>query len=225
LAKSGEKEMEKIPVTDSEAFVTQFIKEYLTDGFGSMPKREIDILVMNLLMEHANLSDKSNHDLSILLQTTEARIKNIRYEARLKYPPDEDYVKREFLVLLARSQFELDKRAGAELDQGKIVFVMEDDYLRHAIQGHLKEKGMFTDTSFNREIVKISPDSLMAVIREFYGEEVGDQFQEGFDELASGSKEKATKKYGEVMLKFAMDTAKSFLSAALVTAFKARLGI
>jgi len=217
--------LEKIQITDSEAFVKQFIKEYLADGFGAMPKREIDILVMSLLLEYANLADKSNHDLSILLQSTESRIKSIRYEAKLKYPPDEDYVKREFLVLLARSQFEFDKRGIVEPAQGKIVFVMEDDYLRYAIQGRLKAKGMFADTSFNKEIVKISPDSLLAVIREFYGEEVGDQFQEGFAELMSGSKDKATKQFGEVMLKFVLDTAKSFLSAAMLALLKVRLGI
>jgi len=139
--------------------------------------------------------------------------------------PHENYVKREFLVLLARSQFELDKRAGAEPDQGKIVFVMEDDYLRYAIQGRLKDKGMFADTSFNKEIVKILPDSLLAVIREFYGEEMGDQFQEGFAELTSGSKEKTANKFGEVMVKFVLETAKSFLSAAMVAVLKARLGI
>ena len=85
--------MDKVSIDNYEEFTKTVIAEYLENGMGAMPKSEFDILMMHLLLTHGELEIKSNHELSILLQTTESRIKRWRYEARLKYPPDEDYVK------------------------------------------------------------------------------------------------------------------------------------
>ena len=169
-------------IKDTKGFVKEFLDEYLSDGLGAKNKREIDILIMNLLMKYGDLTAKSNQELSILLQATESKIKSLRYEARLKYPPDADYVKREFLYILTKSQF--------DFDRGKIVFVIEDEFLRHAIQGKLKSKGMFADSSFNTELVKIDKSSLEAVIRELYGKEIADDFKNGFEEMESQLEEK-----------------------------------
>ena len=45
----------EIIVTNKEAFVDEFMGEYLSKGFGAMPKREIDILLLNLLMKLGNI--------------------------------------------------------------------------------------------------------------------------------------------------------------------------
>ena len=76
------------PIEKPQDFVHEFLDDYLADGFGAKTKREIDILVMHLLLTYAGLGEKSNQDLSILLQALVTRIKFLRYEARLKYPPD-----------------------------------------------------------------------------------------------------------------------------------------
>ena len=169
-------------IKDTKGFTNDFLEEYLSDGLGAKNKREIDILVTNLLMKYGDLAAKSNQELSILLHATESRVKSLRYEARLKYPPDADYVKREFLYILTKSQFDFEK--------GKIVFVIEDAFLRHAIQGHLKSKGMFADSSFNNELVKIDKSSLESVIRELYGREIADDFKTGFEAMESQLDEK-----------------------------------
>jgi len=206
--------MNALPVKDTKSFVTEFLQEYLSDGIGAKTKREIDILVMNLLMNYAGLSGKSNQELSILLQAPEAKIKSLRYEARLKYPPDADYIKREFLYILYHAQFDITK--------GKIVFVMEDNFLRHAIQGQLKSKGMFADTSFNTEIIRIDKDSLESVIGELYGKEIAGAFHDGFSEMedqAEGVDLGASFRDG--VIKFVADTAQ----ALAIVLIKSRLGM
>ena len=206
--------MNALPVKDTKSFVTEFLQEYLSDGIGAKTKREIDILVMNLLMNYAGLSGKSNQELSILLQAPEAKIKSLRYEARLKYPPDADYIKREFLYILYHAQFDITK--------GKIVFVMEDNFLRHAIQGQLKSKGMFADTSFNTEIIRIDKDSLESVIGELYGKEIAEAFHDGFSEMedqAEGVDLGASFRDG--VIKFVADTAQ----ALAIVLIKSRLGM
>lgn len=190
-------------IEHSEGFVLDFLKEYLADGIGAMPKKEIDILVMNLLMKYAGLAEKGNQELSILLQSPVSRIKNLRYEARLKYPPDADYVKREFLYTLARSQLDFEK--------DKIVFLIEDEYLRQSIHGRLKSRGMFADSSFNTELIKIDEKFLKAVIAEFYGEKVAEDFQSGFDDMKAQLRDKHAdpqKTFQDTIIHFAMDTAR-----------------
>jgi len=194
--------MGAIHVKDTKSFVSEFLQEYLSDGIGAKNKREIDILIMNLLMKYADLARKSNQDLSILLQAPESKIKGLRYEARLKYPPDADYIKREFLYILHRAQFDVTRE--------KIVFVIEDEFIRHAIQGRLKAKGMFADTSFNTEIVRIDKNSLETVIRELYGEKTAENFHDGFSEMedqAEGVDKGASFRDG--IIKFVVEAGKS----------------
>ena len=206
--------MDALPVNDTKSFVTEFLQEYLSNGIGAKTKREIDILVMNLLMNYAGLAGKSNQELSIMLQAPEAKIKSLRYEARIKYPPDADYIKREFLYILYRSQFDITK--------DKIVFLIEDDFIRHAIQGQLKAKGMFADSSFNTEIVRIDKNSLETVIRELYGEETAESFHTGFSEMedqAEGVDQGAA--FRDTLVKFVVETGKT-LAIELI---KGRLGM
>lgn len=204
-------------IQNPELFVKEFLAEYLSAGIGARTKREIDILVMNLLMKYGGLGDISNQDISILLQATEGRIKALRYEARLKYPPGPDYVKEEFLVVLTRSQFDFEKE--------RVVFVIEDDYLRHAIQGRVKSRGMFTDTSFNTELVKIDRNALKTVIGEIYGSEYADNFETGLsemhDQLEHADQPDPAAAFGETILKFVLSTAQSLA----LDFIKGRLGM
>ncbi|HEY3313423.1 MAG TPA: hypothetical protein VGK00_17410 [Anaerolineales bacterium] len=194
--------MSGIQIQDPKKFVDDFLDEYLANGFGAKTKRELDILVMSLLMNYGDLAGKSNQDLSILLQAPEGKIKSLRYEARLKYPPEPDYVKKEFLYVLSKAHF--------DIDNDKVIFVLEDDYLRHAIQGELKHKGMFADTSFNTELVKIDKDSLKAVIGELYGQQFADEFQIGIAEMEDQVKDKnvdAAATFSKTIIGFVLDTA------------------
>ena len=205
--------MDKVTIKNARDFVDGFLEEYLADGMGTMSKREIDILVMNLFIKYGGLADASNQDLSILLKTPESKIKGLRYEARLKYPPDTDYVRREFLYILSRAQFDSEK--------GRIIFAMEDEYLRHAIQGKLKGEGRFADSSFNTEIIKIEQGSLESVIGELYGKEYAQAFHDGFEELEQPEDGKTSSSFKDVILNFVLETAKD-LSISLI---KSRLGI
>ncbi len=195
--------MDRTAIKNTKDFVKEFLKEYLADGMGAKTKREIDILVMHLLLTYAGLADKSNQELSIQLQAPVSKIKSLRYEARLKYPPDPDYVKREFLYTLTRSQF--------DMERGKITFVIEDEFIRQAIQGRLKAKGMFADTSFNTELVKIDRRSLESVIGELYGKEIADDFKNGFDEMTrqvEGGDVNVAEEFAKTIFAFAAETAK-----------------
>lgn len=220
-------------IANKEEFIDVFLERYFENGLGSMTKREVDILVMSLLMEQGatkqgnseeRLSLLGNNDLSMLFQITEMRVKSLRYEAMLKYPPDESYVPREFMYLLAKSQFDFEQSGIT----GKICFVMEDKYLRQAIQGVLKKEGMFADTTFNSEIVRISPPFLIEVIRILCGKDAANEFSEGFKQLTESEEDGDEIEWQEVVHAFIKKMAEAggtAMGAAVFGAIVARLGL
>ena len=201
---------EIIGKTDHAQFGRRFLESFLERGLGTMGKREIDVLVMHLLEEHAALDLRSNHDLSMAFRLTEARVRGLRYEAKLKYPPTEKkYVERRLLYVLAKAQYEADAQ--------KIVFVVEDSYLRNALQAHLKSKGAFADNSFNSELVKVGVEQLAPVLEGFYTKKLAAEFVK---EMKGAIKKE---KFLEVRKAFVLGAARG-LGAATVTAVKGLLG-
>ncbi len=194
-----------------DLFGEEFLQEYLARGMGTLSKREIDVLVMHLLHKYTDdVELRDNQELSIALQLTQARVKGLRHEARLRYPPDEAaFVPRRFLYTLARAQF--------EGEDGRLVFVLEDSYVRDAIQGELKKRGSIGDTSFNRELVKVRVDQLEPVLESFYGKGICKSFIKDMQKaVASGGKIK----FSDVKKSFVLKAAKA-LGAATVEAVAA----
>jgi hypothetical protein len=204
--------MAKIQITDHEAFAKEFIEEYLSRGLGALGKRDIDILVMHLLETHGNTRMKGNQDLSIDLQTDVSAIKLLRYKAKLRYPPkDTGFVARDFLYVLALAQFEADK--------GRLVFIIEDSYIRNVIQGRLKTQGALFDSSFNSEIFKVRVDHLKPTLIEYYGVSIADPFVKDMDKIVA---KEGKVKFSEVKSAFVLGAAKG-LGTSVVTLVKGLL--
>jgi hypothetical protein len=159
---------------DHSEFGKEFLEIYLERGIGSLSKRDIDVLVLKLLEKHANLELTSNHELSLALRLTETRVRSLRYEANLKYPPsDQNFLKRRLLFILAKAEYEADAH--------RIVFVVEDSFIRKSLQAHLKKKGGFADSSFNSELVRVSPSQLAPVLQSLFGKPIANDFCKAMD--------------------------------------------
>lgn len=145
------------------AFVEEFLQEYLSRGFGSLSKREVDVLVMHLLMKYADLDGMSNFDLSLAFKLSETKVKNLKYESSLKHSKNSaSSIEHDFLSLLDKAKL---KVIGKET---WISLAIEDNFLKSAIKAKVKENGSFTDSSFNSEIVKISAEDFSYLMDEFY---------------------------------------------------------
>ena len=204
--------MANFEITDYEAFAKEFIAEYLSRGLGALGKRDIDILVMHLFETHGNSQMKGNQDLSIDLQTDVSTIKMLRYKAKLRYPPkDTAFVARDFLYILARSQFEADK--------GRLVFIIEDSYIRNVIQGRLKTQGALYDSSYNSEIFKVRVDHLKPTLVEYYGTSIADPFVKDMNKIVA---KEGKRKFSEIKDAFVLGAAKG-LGTSVATFVKALL--
>jgi len=150
-------------ISSKEAFVDDLLEHYLARGFGSLSKTETDTLMMHLILKHSDLSTQPNHDLSLVFQLTETRLKNLRYQARLKYESNHnDFIKSEFFKLLEKAQLVADK------NDNTIVFVVEDSFVKQGLKANLKSLGHFADHSFNAEVVKIKEGAFIDLLDAYF---------------------------------------------------------
>ena len=150
----------------SESFVIEEIRNYVLERrFGSYTKNDFEVLIFQALLM-GELKDKSNYEISRLLCIPESKVKRLKYEADLKHNHSKDYNTEMFgrlNELLDNVKLKLDKNP----DNFKIQFVIEDPALRKFLDNKLKRDGSFSDSSFNSEIVSISPDDFLTIIDSF----------------------------------------------------------
>jgi len=183
-----------------ELFANEFLKHYLKGGIGSMPKSDIDALVMLLLDKHASeqgrpLGSFPNQVASERLRAPLPRIKRLRYEGSLKFGGrPEDEARHRFVRQLAKAGLEFDKKEGTV---AKIVFVVEDILAKNWIQGQIKEHSGVFDGSFNTEIIKVDPEVFFRLLRTLLSASEVDSFEGKYkallkktkrDEIVSGFK-------------------------------------
>ena len=140
--------------------LSEVIDAYLNRGFGSMNKNDFEVWIFNYLLQN-DLNAKTNFDISIELGIPESKVKRLRYEASLKYgnPKNTNQYNIAFLSLL--NNVNLKKGSG-----NIIQFAVEDLQLRKYLDSVLKKKGLFSDTSFNTEVVSITIEDLVVLLDE-----------------------------------------------------------
>lgn len=203
-------------------FKKDFLDSYLKFGLGSMPKSDIDALVMHLLDLYGvdgsgALSIYSNQTVSERLKTPLSKVKKMRYDAALKFGGRiEDQAMGRLLAALSK--------ASLEPDGEKICLIIEDSLAKNWLQGQLKIHQHIYDNSFNSEIVKVSSTGLFQVLGTVFDKKELEKFRTGY-ETAKKKKtaQDRVKAFKGVVLKFAEGAAKA-AGTGVVTVLKAQLG-
>lgn len=162
-------------------FEKSFLDNYLKFGLGSMPKSDIDALVMYLLDTYgfdnnAPLNKQSNQSVSELLKTPVTKVKKLRYEATLKF--GEEPAKQAKIKML-----EAIKNASFDADGEKICLIIEDVIAKNWLQGQLKMHQHFFDNSFNSEIIKVPFLGLMAVLEKVFQDAEIEKFKSEYESI------------------------------------------
>lgn len=140
-------------------FGEKFIERYLANGFGSMTKSEIDILVFHLLSESDQIKDTSNYDVANTLRITESKVKSLRLNAALKY--QQANPKAVLSKIVKRITDEMSK---PEFQGGSVTITIENPVEKRELEHAIKESGRNIEYGFNRELLKISPISLFELV-------------------------------------------------------------
>ena len=204
-------------------FEKEFLENYLKFGLGSMPKSDIDALVMHLIDLYGvngsgPLAIYGNQTVSERLKTPVTKIKKLRYDAALKFGGRiEDQAMGRLLAALSK--------ASLEPDGEKVCLIIEDALAKNWLQGQLKINQHIFDHSFNTEIVKVSSSGLFQVLDSVFDKKELETFKAGY-EAAKNKKtaEARTKAFKGVAKKFAEGAAKA-AGAGVVTVLKAHMGV
>ena len=172
-------------------FTEEFLKEYINKGFGTISKKEIDLLVFHLLSELADLDKISNYNLALKLKLTPTKIKNLRFERRLKYCQlTEEQIKYTFIESLKKSAIKVNKTSSW------LILSIEDSFVREAIKAILKDLAQLSDSSFNSELITLDFDAFASLMDRFYEEEIKNntsELKEIIDYFKSETSNKAEK--------------------------------
>jgi alpha-D-ribose 1-methylphosphonate 5-triphosphate synthase subunit PhnH len=162
------------------SFSEDFLDNYLKFGLGSMPRADIDALVMHLLDRYGYdgcqpMAPLSNQTVSERLRTPVAKVKKLRYEAALKFGGRvEDQAMGRLLSALAI--------ATLEPQEEKICLVIEDTLAKNWLQGQLKLHQQIFDHSFNTEIIKVSASGLFVVLEALFDKKELESFKKGYED-------------------------------------------
>lgn len=188
-------------------FESEFLDNYLQFGLGSMPKSDVDALVMHLLDNYGSskftaLANCSNQTVSELLKTPVSKIKKLRYDAALKFGGRvEDQAQGRLLAALAK--------ATLETEGEKVCLIIEDSLAKNWLQGQLKNKQQIFDHSFNTEIIKVSVSGLFEVLESIFDKTELGKFKTGYDkEKQKKNNAKLQENFKKLAMSFAQGAAK-----------------
>jgi len=151
-----------ISSTQSHQFAQKFIDGYCANGFGAMPKREVDLMVLDLLIKCGVVDDTLDAQrISRQLKLPVSKVKALLYELQLR---DEDkneaWLKNELSLRLQHCKFVVTEKDSAT----RIAIGVDNQLLRTEIEAILKRDGHFPDYSFNREILRLTPEAYIKII-------------------------------------------------------------
>jgi hypothetical protein len=138
------------------------IDKYIEKGFGSMNKNDFEVFIIHALQQREPYNKMSNNDLSRTLRIPETKIKRLRYEATLKYQLDENILKNNIYTALEHAHVVRGSERCIEL-------CIEDEATQKYINSELKKDFRHSDSSFNSEILKLTVDDYIYLLRVVYG--------------------------------------------------------
>jgi len=170
-----------MPTSTAPNFESEFLDSYLKFGLGSMPKSDIDALVMSLIDRYGYngsgpMAKLGNQAASEKLRTPIAKVKKLRYDAALKFSGDvEDQAKGRLLAALAN--------ASIEPQSDKICLIIEDALAKNWLQGQLKQKQQIFDHPFNSEIIRVSSAGMFQVLESLFGAKDIEEFKGAYEKI------------------------------------------
>lgn len=136
-------------------FAVEFLERYTSVGFGALPKREVDLMIVDLLHRHLEgFSDKPDFEAALMLRTTKRRLRGLRDDVSYRSIQSEDLLKAELREELKRAEVVGD-------DHGMVRVQIDDAVLRNYAEALVRSEFGLVDTSFNSAILRLSGEKFL----------------------------------------------------------------
>ena len=131
-----------------------FLDFYMENGFGNKSKKEIDLKIFLLLSK--SFKGKKPISLARELGITVTKLKNLIIQTRLIKQVNIAEEKKELLETLIQTKW--------SFSEGFAKFTLDDPFVKMNFQSYCEDCNVLYDTSFNRNVIKISVKDLAEVI-------------------------------------------------------------
>ena len=148
---------------NGQKFASAFVEAYLSPAFGARSKSEIDILVFTCLIEAKAIDPSAPvYDLARALNMTTARARNLILNWQLRSTAVQTDLRQAIVDALGKTRFSKDGTL--------LTFGIESPLLKEEISARLRRKGVFSDASFSRELVKLPVEAFVEFLDEIVDE-------------------------------------------------------
>jgi bifunctional DNA-binding transcriptional regulator/antitoxin component of YhaV-PrlF toxin-antitoxin module len=157
----------KLNAAQQKVFAEVFLEEYMSRGHGNMSKREVDVLIFKILHNDVEaFKGLTNHLIAMRLRTTPAKVKNLKYESLLRFPPEEeDVFTEEYFQKQLKKYFE-SPIIKVRKNDGWIYLQIDDPIVQDALKAIARNNKAIIDGSFNSDIIKISNEGYILILKE-----------------------------------------------------------
>lgn len=171
LSKLNERSSDEI----KESFI-ELIAEYMSPAYGSMSKRDFDILLFIKLQKlEVFKKNPEIYDLVTELRITRTKARNLLYESKLRLSSKEELDEELKQLLLNPTLLKgIDKQISIEIG---------NPFLTDHLKSKLKELNHITDGSFSSEIVKLTTEAYLALFTSYLPEESTTELKKLFVDL------------------------------------------
>lgn len=150
----------EIGETAKKDFFDGFFKEFMKYPFGSMSKRDLDCLIFSLMEENDLIEGNNNRDKAYNLGINTTRLNSYMVDANVKFgkKADENSITEMILNKLLSNS--------VTYEDNYFIFAEENPVFREDFIQSMKNKGYYTDTSHNKEIIKVKAVAILDFLTE-----------------------------------------------------------
>lgn len=144
----------------AQTFARDFLKLYTYPAFGAISKSEVDNLVFRLLTEVGAVNPNGPiYKIAKDLNITPQRARNLLFQWQMRMTKDDDVLREQLAECLSSVRF--------AKDGDLLSFGIESPLLREEMRARLKEMGVYADSSFASEIVRLPVERFVEFLDDF----------------------------------------------------------
>ena len=158
--------LQTIDNTKSKEFLEYFLQFYLQNGFQSLSKKDIDLLLFYLMEEYNIFNGKDNYQKAKQLKITPTKLKSLQLESYMRWGKQ---TQKEILLKLFTRIFSqeniksITREQENKLEKGYIPLMIENPVEKLELERILKENNSIVDYNLNKEVIDVKLHTLILI--------------------------------------------------------------
>jgi hypothetical protein len=150
--------------SNATKFCELLVGAYMTPAFGARSKPEVDLLIFTCLIEAKAIDPAAPiYDIARALNITPARVRSFIFNWQLRTTAKDTDLRPDLIAALKKTRFNSDGTL--------LTFGVESPLLKEEITARLKSKGVFSDASFAKELVRLPVDAFVEFLDDIVDDE------------------------------------------------------